>query len=420
MGLTSSTLIQNLRQTLSTPIIRSGGALITSTLAGSGLGFLYWAVATRMLPVATVGIASALIASMTLVTTLSLCGLNFTASRFLPVAGEWRSWMIHILQIIAGILGAIGGAIFLAGSHFWAPPVAQLGLSFIMVTACWSIFTVQDHLLLGLGKPLWIPISNGLFGVIKLLLLIGIVSFLGWSSWKVVFWPWTIIGALSAMIVWAVVARHTQVVPYTNGSLPKLAVICRFALANHLGAVLLQLPPLLYPILVYQMLGQEATAYFYTSWMFANLVMLFSSNIASAVVTHAARNETYSNETLTTGIRYAMLLAVSGCILLILLGRLVLSIFGSEYQNGYPLLVILALGCPVYAANAFYAGLMRIRRVLRPVLIQGIVAGGAALALAPVLGATIGLPGFGVAYIVGQVLAAILLIVPLMRSIRWA
>jgi len=398
------------------PVVQSGSALIASSVASSGLGFLYWAIAARMLPVATVGVASALISAMMLVTSLSLCGLNFAASRFLPVAGSRRGAMVHGLQIAAGGLGAAGGAIFMAGSAIWSAPAAQVGLPFVAAAACCAIFTIQDHVLLGLNRAAWVAIGNALVGIAKLALLIGLVSLLARPSWAIIFWPWVATAACAAVIVWVLAASHARALSTAASSLPSVWAICRFALANHFGAILLQLPPLIFPIVVYQMLGQEATAYFYTSWMLASMVMLLASNIASALVAQAARAEARADRTQQTALRYVMLLVVPGSILLLLGGRAALAIFGPAYQHGYALLITLALGCPVYALNAFYAGLMRVRRALRPVLIQGALAGGVALGLAPLLGSSLGLPGFGLAYVLGQIVAASLLLAPLARD----
>ena len=415
MTLNPSILAQRATQTAKAPLVRSASALIASTFAGSGLGFVYWVAAARLFTVSEIGLASAALAAMMLVTNLSLCGVNFLGSRLLPIAGARRLEFSRRIQLAAAALGAGGGALFLLGSPLWAEPLGRLGLLFVAATALWTVLTAQDHLMLGLGRAVWVPIRNGSLGILRLVLLLSAVLVLGQSGWLDVFWPWFISAVVGSLGVWIMTERFAAA-PSESGQdgaqLPRLAQASRFALAHHLGSILLQLPALVYPVLVLHLLGEEATAYFYISWRIAQILMLTSSNIASAMVTQMAYRSEESHALLMLGVRYAMALVLPGVACFIVFARPMLSVFGSSYQEGYGLLAILALGCLVYPVNAFYAGLMRARFQLKPVLIQGGIAGALSLGLVWPLGSHLGLAGFGIAYVVGQGAAALFVLFP--------
>ena len=70
------------------PMRRSAYALIVATGLTSGLGLVFWALAARWLPTATVGIGAALVSVMALLANLSTLGLRNGLIRFLPTAGS--------------------------------------------------------------------------------------------------------------------------------------------------------------------------------------------------------------------------------------------------------------------------------------------------------------------------------------------
>jgi O-antigen/teichoic acid export membrane protein len=98
-----------------------------------------------------------------------------------------------------------------------------------------------------------------------------------------------------------------------------------------------------------------------------------------------------------------------------LAGKYVLLAFGADYQASYHFVAILALGCPVFVVNTLFAGLMRVRQALAPVVLQGFTAAVVALTLAFVLGPTLGLSGFAISYDISQVCALVIVFVVTVR-----
>jgi len=48
--------------------------------------------------------------------------------------------------------------------------------------ACWAIFTMQDSVLVGLRSAFWVLVENGIFGVVKIVLLVLLVAALPTTS----------------------------------------------------------------------------------------------------------------------------------------------------------------------------------------------------------------------------------------------
>jgi hypothetical protein len=47
----------------------------------------------------------------------------------------------------------------------------------VVATVAWSVFNLQDAASTGCGRRYWVPLENGVYGLVKLVLLVG--SWLG-------------------------------------------------------------------------------------------------------------------------------------------------------------------------------------------------------------------------------------------------
>ena len=75
-------------------------------------------------------------------------------------------------------LAVLGAAAAMAWCHFLLDPSDPLYVSlpfacwFVVSTAAWSVFSLQDSALTGLRASVWIPLENAVYGVVKLGLLV--------------------------------------------------------------------------------------------------------------------------------------------------------------------------------------------------------------------------------------------------------
>ena len=78
-------------------------------------GFFFWMAAARLYPVEAVGLTSAAIAAIGLLTLLSTLGLDYGLIRFLPGSGEKARDMINSCFTVGGLISIALAFIFLAG-----------------------------------------------------------------------------------------------------------------------------------------------------------------------------------------------------------------------------------------------------------------------------------------------------------------
>ena len=159
------------------PMRRSAYALILATGLTSALGLVFWALAARWLPTATVGLGAAIVSVMALLANLSTLGLRNGLIRFLPTGGAASRRLIISCYALCSFAALVAAGVFLLGQPLWAARLEFLRASplsvvaFMIGTACWVIFVLQDHVLVGLRQTIWVPLENGLCAVAKIILL---------------------------------------------------------------------------------------------------------------------------------------------------------------------------------------------------------------------------------------------------------
>ncbi len=166
------------------PLYRNGYALILSSTMTSALGLLYWVLAARFYTTDVVGVNSAILSAMMFLSLVAQMSMGGMLIRFVPAVGGAAGRLIG-LAYIASVAAAVAvSALFLLGINIWAPslnfliqdPVLLVG--FVVGTAMWGIFALQDSALTALRQAVWVPVENTIFGVLKILLLIGAASWL--------------------------------------------------------------------------------------------------------------------------------------------------------------------------------------------------------------------------------------------------
>lgn len=99
-------------------IVVTASSLVSRTAITSVLGFVYWWLAAREFPPATVGFAAAAISAMMLVGSVGVLGFGTLLIRELPRHhGEEASLILTSLATVAVVSGALGALASLALPH---------------------------------------------------------------------------------------------------------------------------------------------------------------------------------------------------------------------------------------------------------------------------------------------------------------
>jgi O-antigen/teichoic acid export membrane protein len=332
------------------PLYRTSYALLANTAATTVIGVVYWAVAARNYNQQVVGRSAALISALLLVSTFAQLNLTTALPRFLPKAGQAAGKFIAYSYGASSCAALIGGLAFvtilprLSSQWQFIANSLPLAAGFVIAIVVWEIFTLQDIVLLSLRQPLLVPAENIVYGVSKLLMLLGIVSLLPSSG---IFASWVVPLAITVPAInWLIFRRYLKNWDHAviSGGLRAREVI-RFASVDYIGSVLGQAYGSLLPLLVLSTLGAAANSSFYIAWSIASGLGLVASNFGTSMLVEGATTP-HRLADLTRGVLARCIVITSlGAILLALAARPILDIYGSRYAaEASPLLGLLAVG----------------------------------------------------------------------------
>jgi LmbE family N-acetylglucosaminyl deacetylase/O-antigen/teichoic acid export membrane protein len=373
---------RSLRTHLHTPLFMNAYLLILNQGLSAGLGFLYWMAAARYYPTGLVGQASALISTLGFLSVLAEFSLKSGMQRFLPRAGRHVQRMVLITYAVVLLLTGILTVLFFTIGHLLRfADSLLLGLSptslllLILANMVYTIFVVQDGVLMGIRRTQWVLVENTIYNISKMvLLLVGISGLFEngiVASW---FIPVPLVVLLvNGLIFWRFIPRFFKAASISGESVHSRQVIKSVA-GDHLGTVLSETSIRLLPLLVINLLGASASAYFYQAWMISTMLYLLSWNVSASFAVEAASHPEkivqYSRQTL----RQILSLLIPLTLIAAAGAPLILGIFGSVYaREGTTLLRLLALSAIPYGFNAWYLSYSRVRMHIRSViLLQGL------------------------------------------------
>ena len=421
--------VQRLRRMLADPLWRSAYSLMLNSAATGVFGLIFWIVAARAQSSARVGEASALIAAMMTLSSISQLNLANVITRFLPQAGTRAARWILGAYGLAVVATVVGAGVFLAvvpafskSLRFLDRDVAFAAI-FVLATALWSIFGLQDSVMTALRRAPWIPLENSTFGVLKLAFLPALAAA---AVTHAIFVAWMLPMALLLLpvnymifrhFVPAYVRRHPETAPVAE-VLPS-GRVRRFLVADYLGSVLQQAALALPPLLVVALLGSRENAYFYVPFMLVtSFDALFFNASTSLVVEGAFGDVSLAQLTRRMARRYATMV-LPGVLIFVIFAPLLLLPFGSSYSDhGASVLRLLALASLCRVTVTLFAAVARVQGAGGQILA---VYGAVAALLAPLLivfSRPLGIDGAALAWLAANAAGALVVVPSLVRTVR--
>ena len=379
-------------------MIRNSRALIFSSAITSALGLLFWIVAARWFSARELGIGGAFVTSMTLIAGASTLGLRNGLVRFLPETGDQSGQLIARSYLLCASVGAALALVFVAGQQVWAPALHSLQTNpshlilFVVATAGWTVFVLQDSVLTGLHHATWIPAENALYAIAKL----GLVMALPFAGeWGIVL-AWSLPALALLIPVNVLIARrllpHRDVrhAAQESGTVRTVSLV-RFAAGDHTADLIRIAGSEVVVLVVLAKLGPELAASYFIAATIPASIGLITANIASAFVAEAAAQPGSARVLLRRGARQAIVLVVPAVLVATIAAPWILSVFGGNYRTeatGVFRLMLLSTIPQVVASLA--VGFARFQR-----RVSFVVAIFTVNAVAPLLGAFVGLSRWG-------------------------
>lgn len=395
----------DLKAHLHDPLFKNAIYLISTTVATSLFGFIFWMIAARYYTSEEVGLGSTIISAMSLLSMLSLLGFNVALIRFLPTS-NLKMDMINSCFTLSLAASAVITIIFLLGLGVFSPKLLFLrsnllfALLFITFTCVWSITTLLNSILTAERTAKYVLLKESIFGASRLPIPIFLVSLGAFG----IFVSWGI-GSVIALITGLIFLFH--VIPAYRPAIRVdgeiISEMLHFSFWSYISNLFNVSPALILPIMITNILTPDLTAYFYIAWMIANLLFMIPRQTAQSLFAEGSNFDKRLGVNLKKSLKFISLLLIPSLLFILIFGDRLLLLFGSEYsEEGFGLLQILALSTIPLALNTVYVTVKNIKKQVKTVtLIYGVIAVGTLGGSYLLLG-SMGLVGIGYAWVMGN------------------
>ena len=323
------------------------------------------------------------------------------------------------------MVGLVVSGLYVAATRFSLGVPALLGSGWTAAlvlgaaVTTWCVFSLQDAVLTGMRKAVWLPLENGVYGLAKIGLLIALVP-VSLQYGIIVSWvvpAAVIVVPMSFLLFRILLPRHTRAsTAEADARSPRS--IARFVGGDYLGSIFALAAVDLLPILVVARLGAMDNGFFSVPFLIIYSLELVTVNLGVALTVEGAHDRSQLRRHMVLVLRRIAVIVLPAVAILVAVPGLVLSVFGSSYaENSSTVLRLLALGVVAKAVTTLFFSLARVeRKVARIAAVE-------ASRLVLLLGSAwwlmgeFGLVGIGIAYLATQFMVAALLLPGIVRVV---
>ena len=413
-------LRHRIRKLLRVSLYRNAAYLMLTSGVNSLAGFVFWAVAARLYPVEGVGLASAAISAMGLLALLSTLGMDYSLIRFLPRSGDKASTILNSCLTLSGLVSLVLAAVFLAGIKLWSPallrvqqnPVFFVSFIIFVVAAVYRIFAERTFVA---GRRSGFALTQGLvFGLLRFIPLVALAPLFDVFG---IFASWGIGLGLAAIVSIPFLLPRVQPGYRPVPTIDRKAIgsMMQFSFANYGANIFWAIPILGLPIMVVNLLGAEANAYFYVGWALGYLLVNIPVTVSLSLFAEGSHNEEQMGHNISRSLKLILLL-IPVIAVAFAVGNKVLSVFGSAYaESATTLLWVLAVSAIPAGLNHTYFTVRRVQKRMRYVIgLSAFIAAGTML-LSYLLLPLMGIVGAGVGWLIPQTIVAVAVTPVLLR-----
>ena len=360
-------------------LIQNAIALMISSGGTAVLGVVFWAVAAHLSTASALGRTAAEIAAMLLLATLAQLSYGSIFERFLPVAGEFTFNFVKRAYLLCTAFGLVlaAGYLALGFGRSYLPPSLGWKLLFVVAVVLWTIFALQDSVLIGLRASRWVAVENIAYSAVKLAFLPVSIAI---SATEGIFVAWTAPLILTIIAISWYLFRHripehasTSVSTEALPSARNLIVLASAQYAALLSSVFL---PSIVTLIVIQRLGAVANAHYYLPAMIANSLGMFSWGIVRSFLVEATNEPHALRLHANSAIRALLIVLVPSIVLGCIFAPYYLRIFGASYANqGTTLMRLLLISLLGTTVMVFYTAFAWIDKKVWWLTVRNVVSG---------------------------------------------
>ena len=355
-------MIKKLFHQINDPLYKSSLYLMLSSITAAGFGFIFWIIAARLYPPEDVGIATALISSVSLLVLLSRLGFDQSIIRFFPERNKNKVFSTSL--IITTVFVILLGIIFILGIQIWSPNLAiitSIPIIYLIFLVFSSIFSLTGIAFVALRKAKFYFLQN-LLNCSRIIFLfplvflgaIGIFSSVGISV--------IITSLLPLYFLYRFKIRLSGIdVEYLKESF-------NFSIGNYFSGFFLTAPNMILPIMVFNLLGAEKAAYYYISYAITSLLFLIPAAFGMSLFVEGSHGESLKRISKKSIIAIFFIL-VPAVFFVFFFGDYLLMLLGKSYIQGFDLLRIMIFSSIFFSIVQMYISIKKAQKDIQKLII---------------------------------------------------
>jgi len=274
-----------------------------------------------------------------------------------------------------------------------------------------------DNVMMAVRKAKFIFVHVLIFNVLRLGLLVLLVVF---SKSFGIFGSWSTATFIALLVGLFLLLPRTQ--PgyrfYFVLDRKEVSGMLHFSFLNYLGSLFLYTPGLVLPIIVVNLLGTKSNAYFYMAWMMSGVLTMIPTAVATSLLVEGSNDPEKLKNLIRRSLKMIAVVLIPAVVLVWFLAYKLLLFYGGLYaENAVTLLRWLAIAAFPSAINIVYFSIKRVQKNMKPVILLTSFMAVITIFTSYLLLPRLGINGVGIAWLVGQSVISLIVIIWDMR--RW-
>lgn len=399
-------------------LYRNSIYLMFSTFIMAFFGFFFWIINAHLYSPEQVGLATTLISVMTLIAGFSNLGFNIGLVRYLPITKN-KNELINSSFMITSLTTLITSVVFILGLQIFSPKLLFLrenlayAVLFIIFTIALSNGTIAESLFVAYRSTKYTFYKNALLSFIKLILPLTLLSFSTFGIFAAIGIA-NIIALLYSLYILAAYFKF-DIHSIFNLNREQIRNVGSYSFGNYIANFVLNLPTMILPLIIINIIGAEETAYFYMAMMIANFIFTIPQATTQSLFAEGSHNMHDIKNQIYKTTKVTALLLLPAILFIILFGKYILFVFGKSYSyEGFILLQLLSLSSIFIALNSILGTILKVNSKIKNLIVISVLNTLIILSLS-YLFIDSKLYGLGMAWILGQAISSAIYVLYLMN-----
>jgi amino acid adenylation domain-containing protein len=364
------------KHVMTDPLYRNSLFNMASTFILGGLGFVFWIIIARLYKTENIGIATTLISIMTLLSSLTIMGLNVSLNRYLPKFAN-KNELINSSFVIVTLVSLLASVIFLLGLQIFSPQLVflQSNLFYIISFTLFVIFCswnyLIDNIFMAFRAAGNILIKNSIISTLKLVLPFALIALGAYGIFASVASAF----ALGVLVSLMILLLHFKIRPSISVNVSWIKETSVYSFANYIADFMLIMPSLVLPVIILNVLSAKYAAYYYIASMIQSTLLVIPLATTQALLTEGSYNEAELKKHVKKALAMILVILLPTTAIIVFGGNIILQLFGKTYATeAFQFLQLYSISTIFTALLLIANAIMKVKHQMKSLVILNVVA----------------------------------------------